>query len=67
MSWYSATVHAYDVMDRVQITVTMRATIEDRSEAIETLFHTATTVPSTGERDPREWLRDALVAALEAS
>ena len=65
MSWFSATVHAYDVMDSVHIIVSLRSTTEDRAECIEPVLHLATTIQGTGEVDEREWLRDALVAALE--
>jgi len=65
MSWYTATVHAYDVMDTVHVTVSMRSTTEDRSECIEPVIHLATTIQGTGEANELRWLRDALVAALE--
>lgn len=65
MSWYYATLYAYDVMDRVQITAQVRSTSPGPEGTIETRFHSATTIPSVGETDPREWLRDVLVGALE--
>lgn len=66
MSLYMASVNAYDCMDTVHVIVSVRSTTADRSEAIESLLHTATTIPGVGESDPREWLRDVLIGALEA-
>ena len=65
MSYRMTTLNAYDVMDSVHIIVGVRATTEDRTETIETELRYTTTLPSIGEDDPREWLRDVLVAALE--
>jgi hypothetical protein len=64
--WYSATVHAYDVMGAVQVTVTVRRSEGLGAASPEAVMHAATTVPGVGESDEREWLRDALVALLEA-
>jgi len=66
MSQLFISLDAYDVMDQVFITLRVRCTTPDRTEAIETLLHSSTTIPGTGETDPREWARDALVGALEA-
>lgn len=63
--YYSASLYAYDVMDRVSVTLAIRATGDTPESSIETVLHTATTVPGTGETDPRKWAMDALVAALE--
>jgi len=65
MSAYYATVNAYDVMDTVFIVLSLRSTTGDREECIESVMHLSTTIPSTGERDPRAWFVDALVGALE--
>jgi hypothetical protein len=64
--WRTATVHAYDVMDQIFISVSVRATTEDRSETIESELRLTTTIEGVGEDDPREWLRDVLLAALES-
>ena len=64
--WYSATLDAYDVMDRVHVIARVRCTTAHREEAIETVLHLPTTFLGTGETDPRRWLEDALVAMLEA-
>lgn len=61
----TATIAAYDVMDTVFITATVR-TYEANGEGFDSVeFTSATTVPSTGEADTAEWLRDALVALAE--
>ena len=63
--WMTATLHAYDVMDQVMITVTISGQEEPHTGTIETLFHTATTIPSQGAATPHEWLRDVLCEAFE--
>lgn len=64
--WYSASIDAYDVMDRVHIIVRLRSTTADRAECIEPVLHLSTTILGTGETDARLWLQDVLVAAIEA-
>jgi hypothetical protein len=63
--WYMSTVHAYDALDRVHVTATVRATVGSLGDPIAEVYSVATTVPGVGEDDPNEWLRDALVALLE--
>lgn len=61
----TATMAAYDVMDQVFVTATVR-TYEANGEGFDSAeFVTATTVPSTGEDDTTDWLRDALIALAE--
>lgn len=61
----TATIAAYDVMDTVFVTATVR-TYEANGEGFDSIeLTTATTVPSTGEEETAEWLRDALVALAE--
>jgi hypothetical protein len=62
---YFASVYAYDVMDQVSITVAIRSQGDTPETPITTELTIATTVPGTGESDPRKWAMDALVAALE--
>lgn len=64
---YIATVHAYDVMSNVQVSVSVKEYPSDPQEPTSTVFVCTTTVPGTGENDPHQWLRDVLVAALEAT
>ena len=63
---YDLMIYAYDIMDQVSCTLSVRSlpgTPEDRPV---TVAHMSTTVPGVGESDPTEWARDALVAMLEA-
>lgn len=62
---YFANVYAYDVMDSVQITVSLRTVGDQEEDTLSVVLHTATTILGKGEDNPREWLRDALVGALE--
>lgn len=64
--WYSATVHAYDVLGRVQIVVRVFGDGGDGEEQMVEQLSCATTIDGVGEPEAREWLRDALVAAIEA-
>lgn len=63
--WYSATVHAYDVMDRVQITARVTVLTPGPDQTISPVIVFSTTLEGVGEADPQEWLRDALIGLLE--
>lgn len=63
--WFTATVNAYDVMDRVQVTVTVRAMEDTPGSVPQPVLTITTTVQGTGEADCRHWLEDALVGLLE--
>lgn len=58
--------NAYDFLDRVQITVSVREmdTVLDHGAPWVPLVVTA--VQGSGVTDRREWVQDALIAALEA-
>ncbi len=58
--------NAYDVMDQVQIVVRVAETSDfpEASQEWETLV--VARVQGAGVTDRREWVQDALVAALEA-
>lgn len=63
--WRSATVYAYDAMDRVVVNV--KVTENDgvtMTTHAAVLRHTAT-LAGAGEPDVRQWLVDALVGLLE--
>ena len=63
---YEARMSAYDVMDQIWVTVSLHSQ-QDVAAGIGTaLVHVSTQVAGTGESAPLEWLRDALVSALEA-
>lgn len=64
--WFVTTINAYDALDRVVVAAVVRQTAGGIGDPIEVAFQHVTTVEGVGEDDPREWLRDALVALLEA-
>lgn len=66
MSRIEARLTAYDVLDKVQVVVrlTGHTDRENPEEEWETVV--STRIQGEGETRGREWLQDALVAALEA-
>jgi hypothetical protein len=62
---YEARIVTYDVMDRIAISMTVRQSTDAPEHGQQTVYHKVTTVPGTGENDPRAWLLEALVAAAE--
>lgn len=62
---YELRMTAFDMLDKVNVAlVVLRA--EDMPQASQqVVLRSMTTVQGTGESDPTEWARDALVAALE--
>lgn len=65
--WYSATIIAYDVLDTVHIRVSVRQAGAAIGDPTEPVLQRTTTLPGVGESDAHEWLRDVLVACLEAT
>lgn len=63
--WFSTTVHAYDVLEVVHVTASVRVRDDDGTGPAYSEFAYTTTFPGIGESDPTEWLKDALVALLE--
>lgn len=63
---YETRVTAYDVMDTVWVSVSTTRTMPDDPDFREQVVLRRTTVQGTGESDPFQWTRDALIAALEA-
>ncbi len=65
MSRTEASIHVYDVMDKVQVSVRVWQTndAEDIPATWETLA--AFTFQGCGETDRRTWVSDALIAVLE--
>lgn len=61
----SASVYAYDYMDKVGVTVTVTSMPATNKQKPQRLYHKVVTVQGTGEDDDRQWLIDALVALLE--
>lgn len=63
---YEARVTAFDVLDKVHVSV---AIYRDDPDTLGTSLLVGTTVsvaPGTGESEPYQWARDALVQALES-
>jgi len=63
---YEARVTAYDMLDQVAIALVVLEAADTPQVSTTVVLRSTTVVRSTGESDPREWARDALVAALEA-
>lgn len=63
--WFSASLHAHDVMDQVTITARVWGDAGLGERQMQEQLSCAATVPGSGEDDPRQWLKDALVALLE--
>ena len=61
----NATVSAYDVMGDVVIAATVRQQESPESPWENTLL-TVQRTTSVGETEPREWLRDCLIALIES-
>jgi hypothetical protein len=66
MSRMEARMNVYDVMDRIQVVVRLREQEDVLDVAREWETVLAFTFQGTGETDRREWLQDALIAALES-
>jgi len=62
---YIATITAYDALDKVMVAYTLRERPDNPEEATTTTLRGTTTVQGEGQQDPRVWLSDALLAALE--
>jgi hypothetical protein len=63
--WLMATVHAYDVMDRVQITASVSALETGEERAIRPVLTATALLDGAGVSNPRDWLEDVLVGLLE--
>lgn len=66
MMLLTATVACFDVLDAVWIRANVRERAHDDETARPPALTCEISVPGEGISDPREWLRDALVALLEA-
>ena len=64
--WYIATVNAYDALDKVVVAAVLRSTTGEVGDPIEDRLKVVTTTDGVGEDDERQWLKDALVALIEA-
>lgn len=61
-----ATIAAYDVMETVHITCSVRLWDGLVTDGSDVEFHCDATVQGVGSADGREWLRDALVGLIES-
>jgi hypothetical protein len=62
---YEARVTAYDVLDQVMVSIVLIESSDDPTVSRQVPVRRAVTVQGTGESDPLQWARDALVAILE--
>jgi hypothetical protein len=62
---YEARLTAYDVMDLVHVQVAIYGSGDQPGDPTGLLGTSTSTVLGTGESDPWQWARDALVSALE--
>lgn len=63
--WFSASLFAYDALGQVCINGRVYGDDGLGERQMHELLSCAATVSGSGEDDPREWLRDALIALLE--
>lgn len=59
-----ASVHSFDMLGLVHVSAEVRQQEHD-DEPSAVVLHVNSTVEGLGVTDPRDWLRDALVALLE--
>lgn len=64
--WFMASVHAYDVMDRIQITASVAEAGTEEERAVCRVLTANTSIDGAGVSNPRDWLEDVLVALIEA-
>jgi len=62
---YELRLTAYDVMDQVQVTLSLFDTSRADLPGAGPVLHTVSLVRGMGEDSPSRWTIDALVAALE--
>lgn len=63
---YELRVTAYDMLDQVAVALVVLEAGDTPQVSTKAVLRSMTVVRGTGEPDPSEWARDALVAALEA-
>jgi hypothetical protein len=62
---YEARMTAFDMLDQVHVALVVFATDDYPGAPTVRVVQSSTTVQGTGESDPYQWARDALVACLE--
>nr|CRY95347.1 hypothetical protein [uncultured prokaryote] len=63
---YELRLTAYDMLDRVAVAVVVLEASDIPQVSTQVVHRSTTVQPGTGEQDPLQWTRDALVQALEA-
>lgn len=66
MAHRTATLSAYDMFGQVHVTVTIRDHDVPGEWVEEPEYACSTTIQSTGESEPHEWLAQALLGLLES-
>jgi hypothetical protein len=61
-----ASIHAYDVLSNVQVTALCRQYPDYEDGPGDVALRVSVLVPGEGIDDPQAWLRDVLVALIEA-
>ena len=62
---YEATITAYDMLDQVTVAYTLRERPDNPELPCQTVLRGTTSVRGEGQPDPKVWLADALLTALE--
>lgn len=62
---YEARVTAFDVLDKVHVAVALYEASDIPQASTRLVGTRVSAAPGTGESDPWQWARDALVQALE--
>jgi len=62
--WYTAKISAYDVLNTITVAARMDLK-DDEGQSLPDVMTYRTSFQGKGELDPREWLKDALIALLE--
>lgn len=63
---FSATVTAFDYLDQVGVSAVIYEMPLKPGDGAERVYHKTVTVRGEGENDPEQWLKDAVIALLEA-
>lgn len=62
---YELRVTAFDMLDQIHVSTALFSTTDSPELSRAPVLALCSQVPGTGTTDPREWARDALLAALE--
>lgn len=62
---YELRLTAFDMLDQVHVALVIVEASDTHQVSMQVVHRSVSTVQGTGESDPLQWARDALVAALE--